>query len=41
MKLGETIKIFRIANDYSTKQVAEFCGVSSTHISEIENNNKR
>ena len=40
MKLGEIIKIFRIANDYSTKQVAEACGISSTYVSEVENCHK-
>jgi len=40
MKLGETIRIFRIANDYSTKQVAECCGISSTYVSEVESTHK-
>ena len=40
MKLGETIRIFRIANNYSTKKVAECCGVSSTYVSEIESTHK-
>lgn len=40
MKLGETIRIFRIANNYSTKQVAENCGISSTYVTEVENTHK-
>ena len=40
MKLGETIKVFRIANDYTNKQFAELCGVSSTYVTEVENNHK-
>lgn len=40
MKLGKIIRIFRIANNYSTKQVAECCGVSSTYVSEVENMHK-
>ena len=41
MQLGEVIRIFRIANDYSTKQVAQQCGISSTYVSEVENMHKK
>lgn len=40
MKIGETIRIFRIANNYYAKQVAESCGVSSTYVSEVESSHK-
>lgn len=40
MKLGETIRIFRIASDCSAKQLADGSGVSSTFVSEIEHGNK-
>ena len=40
MKLGETIRIFRIACDYGTKKLADECKVSSTYVSEVEHGNK-
>lgn len=36
-KLGKTIKIERIRNDYSQEQLAELIGVSTRTISLIEN----
>lgn len=41
MKLGQIIKIFRIANNYSTKQLGEKMGTSSTYINELECSGKK
>ena len=40
MKIGETIRIFRIANSLSTKEVAKSIGMSSTYVSEVESTHK-
>jgi len=40
MKLGETLRIFRIANNFSTKEVAKSIGMSSTYVSEVESSHK-
>lgn len=37
MKLGTTIRIFRIANNYSSKELANMAGISTSHILMIEN----
>ena len=36
MKFGETIKLFRIANNCTTKELAERAGVTSSYVSQIE-----
>jgi Predicted transcriptional regulator len=38
--LGNVLKLLRIANEMSTKDLATKMGVSSTYISEVEGNNK-
>ena len=40
MKFGETIRIFRIANDYSITQVAKMTGISKSYISDLESGKK-
>ena len=40
MKIGETIRIFRIANNCSVRWLSEKCGFSETLVSEVENNHK-
>lgn len=40
MKLGEVLRIFRIINDKSVKEVANELGCSITHVSDVEHNRK-
>lgn len=39
-KLGSVLKLLRIANDMTVKELAEKMEVSSTYITEVEANNK-
>ena len=39
--LGNVLKLLRIANEMSTKELASKMGVSSTYISEVESNHKK
>lgn len=41
MQLGEIIRFFRIANDYTMKQLAESSGLSQVYISELETMRKK
>ncbi|MCI9177586.1 MAG: helix-turn-helix transcriptional regulator [Clostridia bacterium] len=41
MKLGEMIRIFRIANGYTMKQLAESSCLSTVYISELETMRKK
>ena len=40
MTIGRVIRIFRIANDYSAKQLAELLNVSQAFITDMENGKK-
>jgi len=40
MKIGNTIKMFRIANGYTIKELAKYSGVSSAYISMVENSDR-
>lgn len=40
MKIGETIRIFRIANDYTISKLSNLSGISRSYLSELENGKK-
>lgn len=40
MSLGETIRIFRIANDYTISKLSNLTGLSKSYLSELENESK-
>lgn len=40
MKIGQTIRIFRIANDYTISKLSKLSGISKSYLSELENETK-
>ena len=40
MQIGEIIRIFRIANDYTISKLSEISGISASYLSEIEKGKK-